>query len=262
MLRILLLLIFCFGFQTNAQFLNDVLDLKNPKAFYLDELSNIYVIQKDNSVFMYNSNGDSLGAYQNIQDGDLKFIDAKNPLKLLCFYPDFSKIVFLDKMLSVKGTIQLLSLGYNNIGAVATAQDGNVWLFDEDKQQLFKIDEQGKVFFQSEDIRSLTLETIYPKYMVEDRSKVYIADQKKGIFVFDRYANFLNSILIEDMENVQVYRDLLFYKERGGFYLRNFKNGKTQKLKLPKGLDFIDAKIDNIFMYSLYKNHLLKTEIK
>ena len=57
----------------------------------VDELGNSYVVRVDNTVFRFNENGDSTGFYRSTLNGDIGTVDATNPLRILLYYPDFSK---------------------------------------------------------------------------------------------------------------------------------------------------------------------------
>ncbi|UPT66170.1 MAG: hypothetical protein M0D57_17035 [Sphingobacteriales bacterium JAD_PAG50586_3] len=61
---------------------------------YVDKLDNVYVIN-DNEIFKYKPDGKLFNRYSNKSLGKVTMIDVSNPLKILLFYKDFSRIVYL-----------------------------------------------------------------------------------------------------------------------------------------------------------------------
>src|SRR5687768_4036966 len=95
----LLLTIFIFSFTGEKKY---VLLRSNPsEAKYLttDDLGNAYMVEK-NELKKYSAEGILLATYSNNNLGDLTVVDASDPLKLLLFFKDLSKIIFLDNTLS------------------------------------------------------------------------------------------------------------------------------------------------------------------
>src|SRR5690606_24336325 len=73
----------------------------------IDPNGNIYAVNSNNTLLRFDRNGKPTGQYNNLQYGNLQSIDASNPLKILLFYPQFSRIILLDNMLSPKTNINL-----------------------------------------------------------------------------------------------------------------------------------------------------------
>ncbi|HTO14178.1 MAG TPA: hypothetical protein VLZ83_00280 [Edaphocola sp.] len=252
----------CLGFQVKAQFVNDSLSLNSAKAFNIDELNNIYIIQQDNSLVVYNLNGNIIATYQNIQDGDLSIVDARNPLKVLLYFPDFSKLIFLDRMMSIKSEISLNDFGFFNVNNVALSSDGKIWLFDEDRQQLIKIDELGNFLYKSDDIRSLIRQHLNPIGIVESDGMVYIINKDSGVYVFDLYANYLNHIILDNYRTLQVYHDILLYAQGNDLKIYQLKDGVTKSINFSSNQKFIDAKIGKGYLFLLFENYLQLIDLK
>src|ERR1044071_2201469 len=79
-----------------------------------DYLQNAYVINSQNSLVKFDSAGNKLFTYNSTRRGQLKFVDATNPLKLILSYPDFGDVVMLDNTLSEVGVISLKLMGISN----------------------------------------------------------------------------------------------------------------------------------------------------
>ena len=76
--------------------------------FTVDNLGNIYILNRDNQLKKINLQGDSMGVFNDVrQYGKISYIDATNPLKILLFYKDYGNVVALDRFLNVRNTISL-----------------------------------------------------------------------------------------------------------------------------------------------------------
>lgn len=252
----LLLFILLSSFWSKGQELLSEMTLREARAMSTDEIGNIYVVYEDNSLVQYNEHGDSLTHFRNIQNGMLAHIDTRNPLKLLLFYPDFSKIIILDRMLSLKNEIDLRQLNIFRVGAAGLAMDGNIWVYDLNNVQLLKIDDNLNIVNKSDDLRSAIQSFPEPVSLEESDRKVYLLDASKGIYVFDQFANFLNTIELFPIKQLQVYNSLLVYVSGDSLLNYNPVTAASHSLPLPQTDDFISARIDRGKLYLLSKNKL------
>lgn len=204
--------------------------------FTLDPDENIYLVSKGNNLLRYSSTGKPSGYYNNIQNGNLSWIDASNPLKVLLFYPQFSKIVVLDKMMSQKAVLSLQQLGLFSVSACGVAEDGNIWVYDNLKSKLFKINMQLEVVAESNDLRSETGTVPTPSSLVASDGKVYLCDTVNGVYVFDRYASYLNTLSLKDVKQLQVYGQQLVWLSGNQLESYNLQSFQSKEINLPKGV--------------------------
>lgn len=252
----LFLFIFFLPYLGTGQQLLSERDIRAARAVSTDEIGNVYIVYEDNSLVQYSEKGDSITNFRSIQNGRLKYIDTRDPLKLLLFYPDHSKIVVLDRMLSLKTEIDLRQLQIFQVGAVSMAMDGNIWVYDVNNVQLIKIDERSNIINRSEDLRSAIRSFPEPVSLEESERKVYLLDPGLGVYVFDQFATFLNLIELPNVVQLQVYGDRLIYTANGKLVNFNPVNGEERSIDLPQDTDFVQAKIDKDKLYFLYKNKL------
>ena len=103
----LLVLFILFSVNSFAQYPLAVEVEAKADYFTSDNLGNAYLI-KGHEIFKYLPNGKLFNRYSNLMLGNITSVDATNPLKLLLFYRDFSKIQFLDNQLAEnRGVISL-----------------------------------------------------------------------------------------------------------------------------------------------------------
>jgi len=226
------------------------------KSMTTDELGNVYVIFKDNSLVKYSADGDSLGNYRSIQNGTLQSVDASNPLKLLLFYPEYGKITFLDRMLSPKNEMDLKKLNLFQPTAAGLAKDGNIWVYDVQLAKLQKIDEQLNIMQQSDDLRSATGDVLFPVQILYRDRKIFAVDTAKGVFVFDQYATILTNMDVFHVKQLQVFDHTLVYSTQQKWVSYDLNVMHEQTLPLPGDPDFLLARIEKGRIYYLFHNKL------
>ncbi len=250
------LLLFVSGISSAQELLYQKPLNSAAKSMTTDELGNVYIIFKDNSLVKYSLNGDSLGNYRSIQNGDLATVDASNPLKLLLFYPEYGKITFLDRMLSPKNEMDLKKLNLFQPTAAGMARDGNIWVYDVQLAKLQKIDEQLNVMQQSDDLRSATGDVLFPVQILDRDRKIYTVDTAKGIFVFDQYATILTNMDLFHVKQLQVFDHTLVYSTQQKWISYDLNIMKEQTLPLPDDPEFIMARIEKERIYYLFTHKL------
>src|ERR1700704_5165138 len=110
--------------------------------FTVDNLNNIYIINSTDQIKKLNANGDSVAVYNNIKKyGKVSQIDVSNALKILLYYKDFSTIVTLDRLMTVRSTIDLGKKNIFQVKTIGLSYDNNIWVFDELENKLKKIND-------------------------------------------------------------------------------------------------------------------------
>ncbi len=179
--------------------------------FYIDNLNNIYLLNKNNQLKKLNSNGDSVAVSNAFKKfGDLYSVDVSNPLKIIVFYKDFSTIIVLDRFLSNLNTIDLRKYGILQAQAVAQSYDNNYWVFDAVENKLKKIDDNGSILLETPDFRTIFNDIFLPSEIIDDNSFVYLYDNKKGWLIFDYYGAYKQNIPQLNLSNVQVVKNDLY----------------------------------------------------
>ena len=126
----------------------------NYSLLEVDNLNCIYLLGESGQLKKFNPNGDSLSVFNDVKKyGSLNLMDVSNPLKVLLFYKSYATIVSLDKMLTLRNSMNLRKQGIFSVNAIANAYDNNIWVFDEQDFTLKKISEQGKLLQQTNDMR-------------------------------------------------------------------------------------------------------------
>lgn len=176
----------------------------------IDNLDNLYIVSSNGQVKKIDAKGDSIAVYNQVRNyGQLSAIDVSNPLKILLFYKDFSTVVILDRLLTVRSSIDLHKYSILQPAAIGLSYDNNIWVFDEYDNKLKKIDEQGNKLMETSDLRSIHTGALSPSSILNDNGFVYLADKNNGIFVFDNYGSFKRRLDIKSSGNLDVVNGLI-----------------------------------------------------
>lgn len=156
----------------------------------VDALENVYAISEA-SLIKYSPIDKSVLNYNNVKRyGAPSLLDVSNPFKTLLYFKNYATIIVLDKYLANKNTINLRKNGIFSVNAIGSTYDNKIWIFDEQDFKLKKIDDDGTVLMESNDLRIITEEAPIPSQIFDHEGFVYLYDAKAGIFIFDHYGTF------------------------------------------------------------------------
>ncbi len=211
-----------------------------------DNLGNIYILEKTN-LKKFDAEGVFLCSYSELSDGLISGIDVSDPLKTIILNSDFGKIKFLDNKLSLKkNPISLADLGFPNASLVAASYESGFWIFDPLSNQLVRIDNNLQVSQLSGNISDLLGHEFRPNQIFENGNMVYVNDPLYGIFVFDRYATYLKTIPVKNIQSFQIFNDNIIYLENKTLHFLDSKTYEEKMLKLPAmDEEIIGATIDS-----------------
>ena len=184
-----------------------------------DRFKNVYFGTADDEVFKYGQDLQRSGYYSNHIYGRLGAIDASNPMKLLLYYPDFYNVVVLDRRLNEQASFNLIDQGFGEIRIIASSLDGNLWVFDDHMQRLFKIDHQGQVLARGEDLRLKFDDRLLPSRIVESNGRLYAGIEGRGILIFDQFGNYISQVLLSDLRDFQLVADRIVVETGTGYQM-------------------------------------------
>jgi hypothetical protein len=220
-------------------------------AFTVDNLDNIYLLSSTNQVKKLNANGDSVAVFNDVKKfGQVTWIDASNPLKVLLYYRDFATIVVLDRMLAIRNTIDLREHNILQVSAIGQSYDNKIWVYDEVENKLKKIDEEGTLLQETPDFRQLFDPTPLPRQIFDEDQFVYLYDSAMAVYSFDYYGAMKNRILISHWYNFKVVGKYIFGSNNNTLYRYNIKTFRVEEWKLPAEL--FQAKSFNFTSTRLY----------
>lgn len=224
---------------------NDLVD------FTVDNLGNLYTLDKDNQLKKLTANGDSVGVFNNVrQYGKVYSIDATNPLKILLFYKDFGTIVVLDRFLNVRNTIDIRKQGIFQAKAIAQSFDNNTWVYDEQEAKLKRIDDNGAIIDQSADFRQFLESAPSPTQIIDQDRLLYLYDPSLGLFVFDYLGSLKNKIDLLGWKDFQVIGTNIYGRKGTVFERYQLNSFSLKEKEMSDKLE--GAEKIKIFVNSLY----------
>jgi len=240
------------SYKLIASITGDIVD------FTVDNLDNVYVLTGTDQLKKYNTNGDSIAAFNNVKNfGKVSGIDVSNPLKVLLYYKDFSTIVILDRLLAVRSTIDLRSQNIFQVNTIGQSYDNNIWLYDEGDSKLKKIDDAGKILQETADFRLLFNEAPHIKNIYDQDGFVYLYDPDQNVFVFDYYGALRNKILISGWEDFKVAGRYIFGINSDTLHRYEINTFRLDEEKLPMPLiNSLKVNFTSSRLYALRKGML------
>lgn len=206
----------------------------NAVFFSIDQLQQIYTVSPSNELIKYSATGIPQFNYNNNTLGALTRVDVTNPFSILLFYSDFRTLITLDRNLTETNVFDLYSLDVNEIRAIAQSSDNNIWLYDDVRFKLKKINKQGKTLIESNDLSLLLEKALFPNFIMESDNRVYVNDPAVGILVFDVFGQYLKTLERKGLASFQIYNQQLLYlqdQQLHAFHLQSLLNSTVQ---LPK----------------------------
>jgi hypothetical protein len=224
----------------------------------VDALDNIYLLTPGYQLKKLDSNRDSVAVFNDVKRyGNPSYIDVSNPFKVLVYYKNFSTAVILDRLLTARNTINFRKQEIFSVKAITTSYDNNIWLFDEQDFKLKKIDDDGKLLFESNDMRLLVENVPLPLQITDSENFVYLYDSTKGFYVFDYYGAFKNNLPFVNWKAVSISNTSLYGFAENELYSYSLKTATLKKYRLPEFIkDYIDIKAINGKLYLLKKDGL------
>lgn len=201
---------------------------------YVDEFDNIYALTKNNQLKKIPAGNDSGLVFNDIRKyGQVHSFDAVNPLRITVFYKDFFTVLFLDRFLSPRSTVDLRKCGIYAPLAIAQSYDNNLWVYDDADNQLKKISAEGKVLFTTPDLRIAFPTGIKPQWLFDTNGSLYLCDSLRGIFVFDYYGAFKSKTDITHWQSIFIQGEILAFAKNNSYTLYDMANKKKWSMTLP-----------------------------
>jgi len=135
-----------------AQHRNKDVSVTLPKetlAFAADLQDNIYVIDNKLNLIKLSAAGDTMRMVSALNQGSQPILDVSNPLEIFVYFTTTGRVVWFDNQLNPGGSLDLFAVGLNNVGGFGRANDGNIWVFDNNKGILKKLNREGGVLEES-----------------------------------------------------------------------------------------------------------------
>jgi hypothetical protein len=227
----------------------------------VDNLGDVYVLANQD-VIKYKSTGQLFRSYSNKSLGNISRIDVSNPLKILVFYRDLSRLVFVDNTLSEqKENVYLERFDREFASLACTSNDENgIWLYDPVAFSLTRYNQKMNIKAEVLNINQLTGKTINPIWMTERGNRLYLVDSQNGIMVFDIFGTYLKTLPIRGLTKLWIDGDLLVALNESKELIISSSTGLEQSRVALPDADFTDMCWNAGKVYILNKNRLIVYE--
>lgn len=201
------LLVACMFVQAQSERVSDVVG----DYMSCDIRGNLYVVNGA-SLVKLDPFGSKVANYEDFLLGDISSIDSDNPLKIMLFYRDAGKIVFLDDKLTVIGEpLDLFAQNLQNVTLATYSTDNKIWLYDEVTKDLVAVDFHLKEITRNH----LTISGLNPSQFLSLQEKKLVLVNTDAVLFFDAFGTYLNSYPVVSDTPIQVVGDRIYYTHDG-----------------------------------------------
>jgi hypothetical protein len=198
-------------------------------AVHINYSDEVLILQKG-IIKKFNTKGDLLASYGNIYINKQSKIISQNTFRTILFCEDFGKIIVLDKRFGLVEMIDTYNIENYLISTIGISYDNeNLWIWDEIKQALIKINQKGKTIYTTSNINIYTATTLSPYSITEISTKLYVNDTSKGIFIFDNTGTFKKQIPLKNISSFFIKDEILFYIENNEIHTYNLMSFENIK---------------------------------
>lgn len=202
-----------------------------------DELGNVFVLSKSGQLKKYNANLDSMGVFNEVRRyGKLYSISADNSLRSLLYFKEYRIILVLDRLMQVVNKIDIRKANIFQAQAITQGYDNTIWVYDEQESRLKKLDLNGKLLFETADLRLVFNETLRPSTIFDAAGFVHVYDDQKGLFVFDYYGALKNRIALIGWTSVQALGKKIIGLKNGKIMVYTPGDIDIKEIELPDHL--------------------------
>lgn len=164
----------------------------------IDKLGNIYLINSG-EIVKFDKKFNRIADYSNNLLGDIDFVDVSNPFRVMLYYRDFNRIVFLDSNLAeLKSPLALDQLGAMDITAVCYSISGGFWVYSNNTSQVFRFSERLQ-----KELKGVELGAVGAKgnavRMIETTKHIFVLFENDYIFILDRFGSYYKKIRFDNI---------------------------------------------------------------
>jgi len=224
--------------------------------FSTDGFGNLYIVQ-NSELIKINTKDNKKLVYSNFSSGRISSIDPTDPFRILVYYKDFNRILFLDKNLTeIISPISLDDKGIYNVVSVCQSVNGGFWVLDQNSAQLLYLDKHLNIVKKSAVIKEIFDQNTGANqaFMLEKNDYIYVGFENAGVMQFDSYGVYIKTFPSINIANFQVIDNVIVYYSDGKLYYYNTQNYQEENVKIP---------IENIKKVTIEGNKLfVQTEKK
>ncbi|MBW6482232.1 MAG: hypothetical protein K0B10_04140 [Vicingaceae bacterium] len=228
------------------------------KSFTTDQFGYYYEIS-DVEIKKYSNKGKLQYTYSNNLLGEITSIDVFNPMKILVYFKEFTKIITLDNTLSpTSSIIDLTTLDIDETSLVCRSYNDGIWYYNPIRFELIRKNNELITTNKSAQLANLLNKNIQPNFLVEYNNQVYLNDPKVGILVFDNFGTYIKTLPIFGLTEFQVKEKyLLFVNEKNEIMTYDFFTLENLTYKKSTVKEIHSVRIEQNHIYIINKKNEL-----
>jgi hypothetical protein len=226
--------------------------------FTTDNLGNAYLVN-GSSIQKFDDAGKFQKEFSNKNFGAISSADATNPLRIVLFYRDFNRVIFLDNTMSQNGEpVQLESLGFFSTTLVASSHDNGLWLYDQQNFELIRLNQNLQVELRTGNLSQLLgIDTLQPDFLLEKDNRLFLDNPSSGVLVFDIYGTYSKTIPVKVSRSLQVADDHLLYYGKGKMHsIELSPGGEETEYTEPFRPEALDMRMEKNAVYVRLKDRV------
>jgi len=200
--------------------------------FTTDPLGNFYVFNKGD-ITKYSAEGYETARFSSREFGDISYVDATNPLKVLVVFKEFSRALILDASLSTQVSINLSFPGIPYVNNICTSRESGYWIVDPVSKQLHKINEQLDIVSEGTPFRQISSSDSEAYFICDSGNWIIVNTKTTGVLVFDRFGTYYKSLPDIPPVPLQASGHEILYKDDDGMIKVDIRTGKSDHFLLP-----------------------------
>ena len=226
----------------------------------VDNPGNIYIVDQKNRLIKYGPDFKELYRYASNKNGLITTIDVSNSLKIVVFYDDFNQVKILDNTLSVMKELDL-SGQFLDVTACGASNDGNLWVYDPIQFKLLKINDQGRILLESNNVSDFGMSGVHISKIKESANYVVLCDNEKGFYFFDNFGQYIYHFPAKGIQSFQFDGKLVVYYTDTGIKTFSIQKKERQLISvsvIPNTEDLMFILYNDGYYYGAYTQGMLR----
>lgn len=214
----------------------------------IDNLGNIFYLYEDKITKVDKTNNKTY-EYSSKRYGNIQSIDTKNPLKILVFFKNTSKIIWLSEYLNpLSEAIDLYSKNIYNPQIVFNSSINGIWVYDKVKDNLRFLNNNLELQHKTQEFNSLNFQDKIMDINLINNNILINSGNKQ--LLFNKYGNFIQFLYLKNEGIIDINSGSIYYKLNNNILRTDFSNRITDTIykNFKKGL-FFDIHNNNIYIF-------------
>jgi hypothetical protein len=222
--------------------------------FTTDNFGNVYLVNEE-TIRKYNAACAFQKEFSNKNFGPITSADATNALRIVLFYRDFNRVVFLDNTMSQNGeAVQLENLGFPMATLVCSSHDNGLWIFDRQNFELIRLNRNLQVEQRTGNLSQVLDATVQPNFIIEKDNRLFLNNPSTGVLIFDVFGTYSKTIPVKDLKTLQIVDDNLVYYKAGSLQLWNIQTAEESAFEEPQDTSATGMRIEKNAVYVMRKD--------